>query len=123
MKFGYWLFILCWLCALCASGCAIVPRGPKVSHTVEFFTNRADGLIGREVWRSDSISRGLYFFDDPSGASLCFWQSNPPALGGGSRFMAGNIGITVDSNLVPAITATGTAVGNVVGAAVKTAVK
>jgi hypothetical protein len=105
------------------SGCAIVPRGPIVSRSHEEFRGRADGLISRDVWRDDAFSRGVYFFSDPSLQMICAWHTNQTALGGGSRFMAGTFGITVDTNLTPAIAAGGTAVGNIVGATVKTIAK
>lgn len=106
------------LCAFALS-CAVVPRGPKVSHTHEEFHDRSDGLICRDIWKDDAFSRGLYFFTDPSLQMICAWHTNQAALGGGSRFMAGNAGIIVDSNLVPAIAATGTTAGNIIGAALK----
>ena len=118
-------FVPLLLSVLLLAGCAIVPRGPVVERTItETFTGRPDGLTKRVTKLSDeAFTRGLYFFSDPSLQMLCSWHTNATELGGGSRFMAGTFGITVDTNLVPAITATGTAVGNVVGAAVKTAVK
>ena len=113
------------LCALALiPACAIQPRGPVVSHTVETFSpGRSDNLVTREIWRDDAFTRGIFFFTDPSLTAVKVWHTNQTALGGCSHFQAGSAGIVVDSNLVPAITATGTAVGNVVGAAAKSAVK
>lgn len=109
-------------CAALA-GCAIPPRGPVVQHTVEHFAGREDGLVSREVWRDDAFSRGYYLFADPSLQTINAWHTNQSALGGCSHFSAGAVAITVSSNLVPAIGAAGTAVGNIVGAAAKTALK
>ena len=108
------------LSAFCFSACAIQPRGPVVSHSVEQFAGRRDGLTYREVWKDDAFTRGIFFFTDPSLVGVKIWHTNQTALGGCSHFSAGNAGVTVDS---AGIAAAGTAVGNVVGAAVKTAVK
>ena len=109
--------------ALCLAGCAIQPRGPVVGKTVETFAGRADGLISREVWTDDAFGRGIFFFTDPSLVGVKIWHTNQTALGGCSHFQAGAAGIMVDSNVVPAIGAAGTAVGNIIGAAAKSAVK
>jgi hypothetical protein len=110
---------------LMGTGCAILPRGPVVQRTLtETFTGRPDGLRKRVIiLRDDSFTRGVYVFTDPAIQTVCAWHTNALELGGGSRFMAGNVSITVDSNLVPAIAAGGTAVGNIVGATVKTIAK
>jgi hypothetical protein len=110
--------ILC----LVLTGCAVVPRGPITSHSVERFQGRSDGLVAREIWKDAAFTRGIYVFTDPKLTTVTAWQTNQTALGGCSHFQCGELSIIVDSNLVPAITATGTAVGNVVGAAAKTAV-
>jgi hypothetical protein len=105
------------------AGCAIVPRGPIVTHTVERFEGRADGLIFKEERKDAAFTRGMYFFADPKVSALYGWHTNQSALGGSSFVTFGAMTIVTDTNLVPAIAAGGTAVGNVVGAAVKTAVK
>lgn len=122
-----------WLALLLLTGCAVVPRGPIVrhsspTHVVERFACRPDGLVYRETWAGerwtdDAFGRGLYFFTDPKLSGLVATHTNQAALGGGSSISSGSISIIVDSNLVPAITATGTAAGNIIGAAAKTAVK
>ncbi len=48
-------------------GCAIPHRQADTTHSVEVFTNRPDGLIGREVWRDAEGGGGFFFFADPSG--------------------------------------------------------
>lgn len=114
---------LCLLCAIVFSGCAIQPRGPVVSHTIEYYAGRKDGLVRREVWKDDAFTRGIFFFADPSLTAVKVWHTNQTALGGCSHFEAGAASIVVSSNLVPAIAAGGTAVGNIVGAAAKSALK
>ena len=113
------------LCAIIPflSACAIVPRGPVVSHTIERFSGRADGLISREVFRDKTFTRGFYFFTDPSLSSINAWHTNQAALGGCSHFTAGGAGIVVDPNTAAIIGAAGTAAGNIIGAAAKSAVK
>jgi hypothetical protein len=108
---------------LLAAGCAIAPRGPKVSHTVEDFTGRSDGLVHREVWKDDAFGHGIYVFTDPALANVKVWHTNQAALGGCSHFQAGSLTIMVDSNTAPIIGAVGTATGNILGAAAKAAVK
>jgi hypothetical protein len=104
-------------------GCAIVPRGPIVSHEVKRYQGRSDGLISYERWSDQAFTRGMYFFSDPTVSKLYGWHTNQAALGGSSYVTFGAVTIVTDTNLVPAIAATGTAAGNIIGAAVKTAVK
>jgi hypothetical protein len=66
---------------------------------------------------------GIFVFADPNVQAMAALHTNQTALGGGSVFSAGSMSSLVDSNLVPTLNATGTAVGNVIGAAAKTAVK
>jgi hypothetical protein len=105
------------------SGCACPRRQASATHTVEHFTNRADGLVSREEWRDQEGGGGIFFFADPNVQAMTAIHTNQCALGGGSAFAAGSFTIVVDSNLVPAIAATGTAAGNIIGAAAKSAVK
>ncbi|MGD0813381.1 MAG: hypothetical protein ABSA83_07235 [Verrucomicrobiota bacterium] len=105
------------------AGCACPHRKALTTQTLEWFENRADGLVARESWRDQEGGGGFFLFADPTVQAMTAIHTNQWALGGGSAFAAGSFGILVDSNLVPAIAATGTAAGNVVGAAVKTAVK
>jgi len=117
-------FYLCSLCCLLFnSGCAIPHRQAATTHTVEVFTNRPDGLLSREEWRDAEGGGGFFFFADPNVQAMTALHTNQTALGGGSQFAAGSFTILVDSNLVPAIAATGTATGNIIGATVKTIAK
>jgi hypothetical protein len=105
------------------SGCAIPHRKAATTHTVELFRERQDGLVAREEWRDAEGGGGIFFFADPNVQAMTALHTNQTALGGGSAFAAGSFTILVDSNLVPAIAASGTAAGNIIGAAAKTAVK
>jgi len=107
------------------AGCACPHRQAVTIHTVEVFEAgaRADALLARETWRDQEGGGGVFLFADPTVQSMTAQHTNQRALGGGSWFAAGRLGVLVDSNVVPAIAAGGTAAGNVIGAAVKTAVK
>lgn len=117
------LFILLPSSFFLSPGCAVVPRGPVASHERREYSGRADGLVLQETWRDSAFTRGLYVFADPSLNKICAWHTNQLALGGGSRIMAGGFSLVVDTNLVPAIAAAGTAAGNVIAASVKSAIK
>jgi hypothetical protein len=108
---------------LLLSGCACPHRQALASHTVEVFLGRPDGLIAREEWRDREGGWGLFLFTDPSVQSMTATHTNQRSLGGGSVFTAGPMNILVDSNLVPAIAASGTAAGNIIGAAAKSTLK
>jgi hypothetical protein len=112
-----------WGVILFCPGCACPRRKGVTTHDVEFFRGREDGLIEREEWRDAESGGGIFVFADPNVQAMSAIHTNQTALGGGSVFSAGGLSSVVDSNLVPAITATGTAVGNVIGAAAKSAVK
>ena len=107
-----------WLCS-----CATPHRKTVTKHTVERFCGRPDGLIARETWLDQDSGGALFLFEDPKSQGMCIKHTNQPALGGNTWFTMAPLSMLVDSNLVPAIAAGGTAVGNVVGAAVKSAVK
>jgi hypothetical protein len=109
--------------ALFLSSCACPHRRAMSSHLVETFAGRSDGLLRREIWRDSEQGGGQFFFTDPAAAQLFASHTNQSALGGGSLFSAGTVTVTVDTNTAPIIGAAGTAAGNVIGAAAKTAVK
>lgn len=118
------------LAALLVTGCASLPAGPEEKHFVhnvrKTFSGRSDGLVLEddysEEWKSRSFTRGEYFFTDPKASSLCLWHTPQPGLAGSTRVMAGDLSIVVDSNLVPVITAGGTAAGNAAAAFGKKAI-
>jgi hypothetical protein len=103
------------------SGCAFPHRTSRSDHFIEEFAGRPDGLIRRETWRDREGGGALLLFADPTVARMSVVHVNQNDAGGGSIFGLGGLTIHVDTNLVPAIAATGTAVGNVVGAAVTSA--
>jgi hypothetical protein len=109
--------------SLLLSGCACPHRKAESSHVVETFTGRPDGLVWRETWRDAEQGGGQFIFTDPAAGQLFAAHTNQSALGGGSVFSAGTVTITVDTNTAPILGAAGTAVGNIIGAAAKTAVK
>lgn len=116
------LLISC-LLPLAFLGCAGPHRKAESSHFLETFAGRADGLVRRETWRDAEQGGGLFLFTDPAAGQLFASHTNQSALGGGSVFSAGTVTITVDSNTAAILGAAGTAVGNVIGAAAKSAVK
>jgi len=105
------------------AGCSCPHRKSVAQRTVEWFGGRTDGLVKREMWRDTEGGGGVFLFADPTVQTMTATHTNQAALGGGSAFAAGTFAIVVDSNLVPAIAATGTAAGNIIGAAAKSAVK
>ena len=112
------------LCALAfLPGCACPHRKAESSASVEWFEGRGDGLICRETWRDAEQGGGEFMLTDPAAGQLFACHTNQSALGGGSVFSAGTVTITVDTNTAPILGAAGTAVGNIVGAAAKSAVK
>jgi hypothetical protein len=111
------------LSSLIVSGCACPHRKGESTHVLESFADRPDGLLQRETWRDSEQGGGEFLFTDPAAGQLFAAHTNQSALGGGSVFSAGTVTITVDSNTAPIVGATGTAVGNIIGAAAKTAVK
>ena len=103
--------------------CACPHRKGESTHVVETFADRPDGLLRRETWSDSEQGGGEFLFTDPTAGQLFASHTNQSALGGGSVFSAGTVTITVDSNTAPIVGAAGTAVGNIIGAAAKTAVK
>jgi hypothetical protein len=105
--------------ALC--GCAAPHRHSKASHTIETFTGRPDGLIRREEWLDEAGGGGCFFLATADVQSLCDNHTNQTALGGGSYIAVGPASVKVDPQTGQIIEATGSAVGNVIGAAVRKA--
>ena len=116
-------FLLSAFLILSLPGCACPHRKALTTQSIEWFEGRTDGLVAREAWRDQEGGGGFFLFADPTVQAMTATHTNQYALGGGSAFAAGSLAVVVDTNLVPAIAATGTAAGNVIGAAVKTAVK
>lgn len=125
MKRNLKIFAPLRLCAvaLIPAGCASPHRTGLSTHTVEIYRGRADGLISREEWRDSEKGGGLFLFTDPTVQSMTATHTNQSALGGGSSFVAGPMTVVLDTNTARVVAAGGTAVGNVIVAAVKAAVK
>lgn len=75
----------------------------------------------QETWTDSSSGGGTFVFTDPAASQLEFDHTNQSALGGGRVTKAGSIASTITTNAVNAITAGGSAVGNVIGAAASAA--
>ena len=120
---GVPLFVLFVLSVGLLSGCASPHRSAVATHVQEQFTGRPDGLILRETWADKESGGGLFLFADPNVQSMFASHTNQTALGGGSLFTAGSLTLVVDTNTASIIAAGGTALGNVIGASVKAAVK
>jgi hypothetical protein len=105
------------------SSCACPHRKAESSRVIETFAGRPDGLIQRETWRDVEKGGGQFLFADPNVQSMVAIHTNQNALGGGSVFSAGSLTITIDTNTAAIVGAGGTAIGNIIGAAAKSAVK
>jgi hypothetical protein len=111
------------LTSLIALGCSCPHRRALTVNTMEWFAGRPDGLIARETRRDTEGGGGIFLLSDPSTQSMLALHTNQSGLGGGSVFSAGAVSITVDTNTAPILSAVGTAVGNVIGAAAKSAAR
>jgi|HubBroStandDraft_1064217.scaffolds.fasta_scaffold256231_1 hypothetical protein len=105
------------------SSCACPHRKAESSHAVEEFAGRTDGLVYRETWKDTEGGGGVFFCADPNVQNMFAAHTNQSTLGGGSVFSAGTVTMTVDTNTAAIIGSAGTAAGNIIGAAAKTAVK
>lgn len=75
----------------------------------------------QETWLDRSWGGGTFAFTDPQASQAVFAHTNQAALGGGRSTSIGAISSTITTNAVQAITAGGTAAGDVIGATVKAA--
>lgn len=113
-------FSILTLLALC--GCTIAPHGSRATHRVWTYEGRKDGLVRYEVLTDRSAGGGALFMMDPSIANFAGGHTNA-AMQVGGWVTLGNGSVTVDPQTVAIVGAVGTAAGNIIGAAVKTAVK
>lgn len=111
------------LIPLLLTGCAYPHRTALTTHELRRYQGRPDGLIALETWRDSERGGGVFFCTDPKVQSFAASHTNQTALGGGSVLNTGPMELTVDPQTGAIIGATGTAVGNVIGAAIKTAIK
>ena len=113
-------FALLTLLALCS--CTIAPHGSRATHRVWTYEGRRDGLVRYEKWTDRSAGGGALFFMDPSLQAVTIVHTNADLRTGGT-FSVGSASVVLDPQTGAVIGAAGTAVGNVIGAALKTAVK
>jgi NADPH-dependent curcumin reductase CurA len=107
------------LVILLLCGCASIHRVSGPEHSVT--TTYPDGRVVTEKWSWKDDARSHEFFDRGSLSNLVVTQSNLMGWPGVASFSANGGTIDISSNAAPVIGATGTAVGNVVGAAAKAA--
>ncbi|HZM04594.1 MAG TPA: hypothetical protein VFC44_16435 [Candidatus Saccharimonadales bacterium] len=113
------LFVAFGSIMLLSPGCACPHRSAITTHVVERYTGRPDGLVARETWKDTEGGGGFFLLADPNVQAMSAIHTNQSALGGGSAFSAGSLTIIVDTNTTKIVGAAGTAVGNVISAAVK----
>lgn len=77
--------------------------------------------VFHEAWYDSSSGGGTFLFTDPTASTLSFSHTNQTALGGSRATSIGQIQSVITTNAVSAIGASGTAVGNVIGAAASAA--
>lgn len=80
-------------------------------------------VASREEWRDESRGGGTFMFTDPVASQISSVVTDQTALGGSHNFGVGSVSSTISSNAVQAISAGGTAVGNIIGAAASAAAK
>lgn len=114
------LFAVLSVVALC--GCTIAPHGSKATHYTWTYQGRQDGLVRCEKWTDRSSGGGALFLMDPTLNNVALYHTNSVMQTGG-WFTLGNGTVTVDPQTGAIIGAVGTAAGNIIGAALKTAVK
>lgn len=118
------------LCGCAAPRRTSLTRHDMPTHIIREYApgSRRDGLVRLEIVKGERfIDRagggGVFLLTDPSVTGLLDVHTNQPALGGSSMFLTGTATIGVDPQASGIIGAVGTAAGNVIGAALKTAVK
>lgn len=109
------------LLAMC--GCAAPHRAAITKHEHRAYQGRSDGLASVDIWTDEEKGGGWFFLSTSDVQVLTAIHTNQTTLGGGSYFTAGPMSVKVDPQTGEIIEASGAAVGNVIGAAVKTAIK
>lgn len=87
------------------------------------FRGRADGLVSEDFYLDRERGGCFSFLTDPEASSITAIHTNQAGLGGGSLFLSGPISWKTDPQTSSIISSGGTAVGNVIGAALKTTIK
>jgi hypothetical protein len=107
--------------AVILSGCAVPRRLAKSEHRVRMYKDRPDGLIREDIYIDIESGGGWFVLTESNVQMLTATHTNQTALGGGSYIATGPLTIRVDPQTSQIIEATGTAAGNIIGAAAKTA--
>lgn len=108
---------------LLVAGCAHPHRAAVTTREIWVYEGRPDHLVRVEKWTDSEKGGGTFFLADSQVAALTAIHTNQTDLGGGSSLMAGPMSVQVDPQTGAIISATGAAAGNIIGAALKTAVK
>lgn len=106
------------LAVLALGGCTVAPHGSKATHKVCTYQGRPDGLVMVEYWTDRSAGGGMLFFADPTLNNVTIVHTNS-ALHTGGAVSIGSATVIMDPNTANVIGAAGTAVGNIVGAALR----
>ena len=104
----------------CFTGCTIAPHGSRATHDVWTYANGQ--LVRHDRWTDRSAGGGMLLLMDPKAQSVNLSHTNS-VLQTGGMLIIGDGSVTVDPQTGAIISAAGTAVGNVIGAAAKTAAK
>ncbi len=115
------------LLAVFCCGCESARRHNRTSHTIERWELQTNSvghikrfLVYRERWIDANSLTFSALFTDPNVSGWTDVSTNQAALGGGQRITFGSAASKVDSE---GIKATGAAAGDVIGNAIKAAVK
>lgn len=110
--------------ALLLTGCTIAPHGSRATHQIWTYApgSRADGLVRYEKITDRSAGGGAQVGTFTQLQNVSVVHTNSMMRVGG-MLTIGNAYIGVDTNTASVVTALGTAAGDVIGAAMKTAVK
>jgi|SRR5580765_2292123 len=117
-----WNLIGFCLACLVLCGCAVPHRAAITTRELRTYQGRDDGLLAIETWTDTEKGGGWFLLTTSDVQSLSAIHTNQNALGGGSVFNAGPIRIKVDQATGQIIEASGSAVGNIVGEALRKAV-
>jgi hypothetical protein len=104
--------------AAMAAGCVTSHKKEYIVHEVWSYSGTGQ-VTNHEVWSENHHGGGTALLADPVATQIASYHTNQTALGGASTFSVGNIQATVSTNAAAIISSGGTAVGNVIGAAVK----
>lgn len=110
---------------LLAAGCVSVHKKTTSTETIRDYTcvtNKAGDIVRvvthEEVRQDVYRDGGVTAFADPKVSILRTRHENQSKLGGGSQVNIAEISASVSTNTAPIIGAGGTALGNIIGAAV-----